>query len=92
MARKKEIIDGSKLKGVWIDESDTPAKAKKEKPKTKLIKKYFATYKGPRGSITLAPRIGRVVRGVPFEITEYDANTLVRSNFIVSTRYERIEI
>ena len=67
-------------------------KAEAERAKTKLVKKYFAVYNGPRKSITLAPRIGRVVRGVPFEITEDDANTFARSNFAVSVRNERIKI
>lgn len=51
--------------------------------------KYVATYIGPQKDIKLAPRIGKITRGVPFEVPEKIANTLkFDRNFTVKKKFE----
>lgn len=55
--------------------------------KKKKRKRFFATYIGKQNNIRLSPIIGKVVRGVPFEVNEDIANTLKQDkNFTIKTR------
>jgi hypothetical protein len=48
---------------------------------------YFATYLGRQRNMKLSPGVGKLIPGIPFEVTEKMANSLRRdSNFKVEKK------
>ena len=83
----KEIVE-IKMEMKPVEEKKIKVEVKKpvEKPKPveKKPEKFVATYIGPQNNIKLSPRIGRIIRGVPFKVDKNMAQTLqLDSNFKV---------
>jgi len=86
-------MEKTRKKRKKIEIEKVEEKKVEKKPERKIIEKFVATYNGPQKNIRISPRIGRIMRGIPFKVDRDIAQTLqLDDNFKVEKKYEYVKV